>query len=282
MLSAIFLPDHFQFIISTNLNYYSKGELSIHFNEPLLNNINSSIKKLSNQLEALPNDSLHFQRNGKYTKFYLYKNGSKTILPASSSELIRFLIKRKFYEFQLEDLMLEKNLLEKYLQKQSQLNSKYDKFINRPQIHELLLSSLYNSGTNSIFEDKPISSPPHPDTLKYKSKSGNVLRSKSERLIDQFFFQNNLQYRYEYPLELNGTTLHPDFSIIRNSDNKLIICEHFGMMDNTSYSQNAIHKLGLYIENGHIPNINLITTYETAASPLDSQQLEMAGRILHI
>ena len=58
---------------------------------------------------------------------------------------------------------------------------------------------------------------------------------------------------------------YPDFTTIRPFDRKIIIWEHFGLMNSDNYTQTAMQKLRTYIENGYIPSNNLITTFETAA-----------------
>ena len=45
-------------------------------------------------------------------------------------------------------------------------------------------------------------------------------------------------------------------------------------MDDEKYAKNAADKLKRYIENGIIPNIDLITTYETKECPLDYESIE--------
>ena len=46
------------------------------------------------------------------------------------------------------------------------------------------------------------------------------------------------------------------------------------MMDNQKYSQKAFSKLEIYCENGIIPSINLITTFEATDFPLDAVKVE--------
>lgn len=50
--------------------------------------------------------------------------------------------------------------------------------------------------------------------------------------------------------------------------------EHFGLMDDESYSQNTSSKLQLYTSCGIIPGIQLITTYETKEYPLSTEVIE--------
>ncbi len=46
------------------------------------------------------------------------------------------------------------------------------------------------------------------------------------------------------------------------------------MMDNPGYRQKAGRKLDQYISQGLIPNMNLITTYETSDRPLSPVEIE--------
>lgn len=270
----------------------------MHFNNQLINRISVDIQALQQKIATLPDFQLMCQKNGNYTKFY-YKDatGQRSICPP---ELVNQLVLKQYYQHQLIDLMLEQKYLSNYFSNQHKNEVRFDTFLSRPHVRDILLSALHGPAAKSFIQataqnlqtinptDTSQSSSPatnlantlHPDSLKYKSISGNILRSKSELLIDQFLFQNNYLYQYELPLTLNNITLHPDFTILRNSDQKLIIWEHFGMMDNNSYAQSATKKINTYIENGYIPNINLIATYETLECPLDTRQLELALKIL--
>lgn len=98
------------------------------------------------------------------------------------------------------------------------------------------------------------------------------MRSKSECLIANFLYQRNITYRYEAAIELEGIDgfgnkyswkIYPDFTILHPKTREIIIWEHFGMMDNAEYSRSALLKINNYINNGYIPGINLICTFES-------------------
>lgn len=55
---------------------------------------------------------------------------------------------------------------------------------------------------------------------------------------------------------------------------KIYYWEHFGMMDNPDYTKDYLWKMQFYINHGIIPNINLITTYETKDFPLTADEVE--------
>jgi len=45
-------------------------------------------------------------------------------------------------------------------------------------------------------------------------------------------------------------------------------------MDDTNYARNTASKLQLYISNGIIPTLQLMTTYETRNEPLTMERIE--------
>ena len=50
--------------------------------------------------------------------------------------------------------------------------------------------------------------------------------------------------------------------------------EHFGLMDKQDYRNSACKKIRLYCDNGIIPSIDLIATFETVDHPLDVEKVE--------
>ena len=115
------------------------------------------------------------------------------------------------------------------------------------------------------------SNPQHTEHLIHRSTSGNLVRSKSEAMIDMLLHVNKIPFRYECALPLGDTLLYPDFTIRHPKTGAFYYWEHFGLMDNPSYFHNAFSKLELYASHGIIPTIHLITTYETKSNPLDPE-----------
>jgi len=56
------------------------------------------------------------------------------------------------------------------------------------------------------------------------------------------------------------------------------IWEHFGMMDDPVYCENAMKKLSTYQENGILPGRKLIATYESGRFPLNKRLIEKTIR----
>lgn len=102
----------------------------------------------------------------------------------------------------------------------------------------------------------------YPEKRIFKTASNHMVRSKSEVLIDMALYTNKIPFRYECELNLGELIIYPDFTIKHPKIGKIFYWEHFGRMDDQKYAQNTASKLKNYIENGIIPNIDLITTYE--------------------
>lgn len=122
---------------------------------------------------------------------------------------------------------------------------------------------------NSSYERNPY----HPENLIHKSSSGNLVRSKSESIIDMLLYTKRIPFRYECALKLGDVTIFPDFTIRHPQTGNIYYWEHFGLMDNPSYFQKAFSKMQLYTFHGIIPSIQLITTFESAKNPISPDMI---------
>ena len=144
-----------------------------------------------------------------------------------------------------------------------------------------ILNGTYGMGNdqqNFIVEWKNApfrSSSMNPDKKKNSTLSGILVRSKSEALIADVLYRNGIPFRYECELVLaNGKVVYPDFTILCPWNKKIYYWEHFGLMDDYDYRQKTYRKLAEYGETNIIPNINMITTFETLECPLSSNLVE--------
>ena len=83
-------------------------------------------------------------------------------------------------------------------------------------------------------------------------------------------YTHKIPFRYECALQIGEIKLYPDFTIRHPKTGAVYYWEHFGLMDNSVYAQNAYTKLQLYTSHGIIPSIQLITTFETKENPINS------------
>jgi len=101
--------------------------------------------------------------------------------------------------------------------------------------------------------------------LEIYTKKGERVRSKSEKIIADTFFEMGIEYKYECPIVLKGYgTVYPDFTIISRKTGKVIYWEHEGRMDDPEYAEKAVRKIDTYLKNGIILGEGLILTFETS------------------
>ncbi len=98
---------------------------------------------------------------------------------------------------------------------------------------------------------------------KYTCKDGHIVKSKSERDIDNYLFEHNISHAYEKELPYGAKendVLHPDFFLPNYlGQNKNVYIEHWGYNENNiQYEQTKKFKLPIYKELG----ITLICTHE--------------------
>ena len=122
------------------------------------------------------------------------------------------------------------------------------------------------------------------DASKYFTANEECVSSKSEGIIADALLRHGVPYRYEFPLKLRAehtagrknseATFHPDFLCLNLRTREEFFWDHFGMMDDENYSNNAAGKLNLYAENGIYPGRKLIITMETQNEPLNTKTVD--------
>ncbi|WP_408070739.1 hypothetical protein [Butyrivibrio sp. JL13D10] len=112
-------------------------------------------------------------------------------------------------------------------------------------------------------------------TIEIYSKKGERVRSKSEKILADMFYDRGIEYKYECPLMLKGYGIvYPDFTFLSKKTHKEIYWEHDGRMDDPEYAEKAIKKVDLYTKNGILPGQRLIVTFETSNYALNTAVAE--------
>ena len=120
-----------------------------------------------------------------------------------------------------------------------------------------------------------ISTAPTDPTAIYRTARGEMVRSKSELLIANELNKRGIPYHYEEAITLAApgakypdSTYHPDFVALNPRTGQKYIWEHFGRMGDPTYATDKVGRIKRYIQNGYIPGINRITTFEAESQPL--------------
>lgn len=239
--------------------------------------LQKQIDSLQTKLSGFPSGKLICSQTGNRCKWYQSDGHTKVYIPKEEKQLAEQLAAKKYLSLLLEDLSHEKKAIDFYLNHHFPDSGRSEHLLtNIPGYKELLspfflpksqelsdwMTSPYEHNTN------------YSEQLILKTLSGNLVRSKSEVIIDMALYTNQIPFRYECALHLGDTTLFPDFTIRHPESGELYYWEHFGRMDDPLYYKNVFSKLQLYTSHGIIPSINLITTYETKENPLSSEVIE--------
>ena len=237
--------------------------------------LDKQISQLQEQLQKFPNGKLICSRNGNRYKWYQSNGHQISYIRKKDHSLAEQLAIKKYLSYTLEDLISEKRAIQFYLAHHRTDVKKVESLLSHPEFKRLLFpyfTPLSQELSEWMYATYPKNSK-YPEQLIHKSSSGNLVRSKSEAMIDMLLHTNNLPFRYESLLQLDEITIFPDFTIRHPKTGEFFYWEHFGMMDNPSYSKKVSSKLDLYISHGIIPSIQLITTYETKDHPLSSETI---------
>lgn len=107
------------------------------------------------------------------------------------------------------------------------------------------------------------------------TEKGERVRSKSEKILADYFYRRNILYKYEKPLYLKEYGIvYPDFTFLSKRTKEEIYWEHEGMMDKQEYARAAVRKIDTYQKHGIYPGERLILTFETEQNVLNSKVIE--------
>lgn len=117
------------------------------------------------------------------------------------------------------------------------------------------------------------------DTPIILTEKGERVRSKSEKILADYFFRNGIEYKYECPLYLNGVgTVYPDFTFLSQKTGQEIYWEHSGRVDDPVYARNMVKKIQAYEKNEIFLGERLILTYETEQTVLNTGNIEQLAK----
>ncbi|MBO4457678.1 MAG: hypothetical protein J5802_08160 [Butyrivibrio sp.] len=116
---------------------------------------------------------------------------------------------------------------------------------------------------------------PFPEEGKYLTIRGEKVRSKSEKILADYFEKLGIPYSYEPQVKLkDGRTFYPDFVLLNVRTRRTIYWEHFGLISDFEYAKNAFIKLGLFEKAGLEIGKDILFSMEDARQPLNLKQIE--------
>lgn len=237
--------------------------------------LSKEISILKDKISEFPKGKLIVTRNGNYDKWYLFDGKGEKYLPKAEKELAKKLALKRFYSEKLLMLETEKEATEAYLRYEKELcHNRMLLFFNNPGYERLFENELNKSGYAYTWAQASYERyNGYPEKLICKTRAGIMVRSKSEAAIVDALYDLGIPFRYEDTLHLVGGDVHPDISTMNPDTCKVLYWEHFGRMDDPMYSHDQFGKMELYNNNGIVPGIDLIMTFETKEHPFTSEDV---------
>ena len=201
-------------------------------------NLEMICSKVENELKSVPKGNLRISKDKNKVRYYhCVEDNEGTYISKIDSELPKLHTQRQLLVTPVEPIW------------EKELAKWYDSEYHGKEFYE---------GTAEIVTEK-----------------GERVRSKSEKILADYFYRNNILYQYEKPLYLKGYgTMYPDFTFLSKKTRKEIYWEHEGMMDKPEYAKSAVKKIESYQRNGIHLGERLLLTFETELTVLNSQIVE--------
>ena len=236
-------------------------------------------KEKEDALTAAPEGYLRLCCHGNRTQYYQRmapRDYNGVYLRSKDFDVVQALAQKEYDKKVLYAAGKELNAIEKYLSAYPGLTAEqiYEKLHKeRQKLVEPIRETeeQYIQNWESVkYQGKDFEE----DVPEFYTARGERVRSKSEVIIADLLNRESIPYRYEYPVNLKGTSIvYPDFTLINVRLRKEMYWEHLGMMDDPSYAEKALQKISLYEQNGIFLGEKLILTYETRKTPLNQKQI---------
>lgn len=280
--------------------------------------IESLLDELHHLIESMLGDyseeSLVMRNSKGITRFFKKeKNGTYTYLSASNNkEISLFAQKRYLRELKKvakrEIAQLEKCLIILNSEKDgiSDINEVYDSLPEalKPFVKPLSLldddyATQWQEG-NLVVKRKRIHA--EDDYHKFKTIRGDYVGSKSEAIIADRLFVNNIPYHYEVAftpeaepdnsrpvfdaygrlvgfeaIGFNPTdrdTLHPDFYVLNKRTRKAYFWEHLGRLSDPKYCTDNLNRMVRIIDAGYTIGEEILITHEDSYNPLRLESID--------
>lgn len=233
-------------------------------------------KQLGSSLERLPGETLIVSKSNGCIQYYRYSKehrSRKIFIPQDSIEYAKQLAMREYYKLLLREIDRQLNTdRELSIHDTIRLHDIYRHMRIEKQLlikpifapDDVFVSEWYDAhaGCANGYEI----------AAGYDTERGEVVRSKSEKILADKLYSLKIPYVYECRLDFeNGAYCYPDFAILNTTTRRTWYWEHFGLTDDEDYRNSMSYKLNLYESNGFFLGDGLIITVEGEHAGLDTK-----------
>lgn len=229
--------------------------------------LDETVKRLQKEVQNFPDGRVSVKQQGNRFYYYHVIDDKEKYLNRNESDTIRALVQKAYVDDVIKASEIEMNHIKALLDGYC-VASPEDVFNSLSEARKMYVTPVYVGNRFAIdWANEPYEKPVVVNG--FRTLSGYNVRSKSELIIADRLWIKGIPFRYECPLMINGKIIHPDFTILRRSDNKLIYHEHCGMIDKPEYAESMVTRIFDYNKEGIYIGDRLFITCETSKIPLD-------------
>ena len=239
--------------------------------------LSRTIDRLAEKIASLPEGSILIKHHNGTSHFIYYKGNQKTkYLSKKDQSLMKSLIQKKYLKLVQKAAKQEAEALSKTIKlyPRTRMENVYDDLPSELKKHAIPLvrdDEQYAAKWQAEpFKPKPFKK----GAPEYYTLKGERVRSKSEVIIADRLYAKGIPYKYECPLKVGKEIIHPDFTILRISDRKVLYHEHCGKMSDPEYTKEIPERAIKYTRSGIFQGDKLFYTFESAECPLDVKVLD--------
>ena len=218
-----------------------------------------TIDKAEEKMKKLPEGRVNIKKHGEFIYYYQFKKGQKErLIKKSESKLLEDMLQTRYLK---KVVKAAKEEVYESLPEERRVGVK-PIVPTDEQFRERWESQTYP--VKPVKEGMPV----------FKTLKGDLVKSKSEVLIADRLFANGIPYKYECPINVGGIIFHPDFTILRMSDRKILYLEHCGKVGDAEYAEDMVSRANRYSLAGIMQGDSLFFTFETSKTPLDTEVID--------
>lgn len=229
---------------------------------------------IEKSMTDFPNGNLRIMKDKNNIKYFLITSKGDThgkYIKKGEAETAHLIAKRDYYKKLHKEITHEIQAIERYL-KSMNGSSAEDVYEKMNKYRQALVEPLMLSDQEYVkrwLEQEYLGNPYEVQDKRFETNRGDLVRTKSEAMIANVYYELGIPYRYEYPFRMhNGKIKYPDFTLLKMPERKMIYHEHMGLLEDKDYRQANLQKLYDYSKSGLLCTDNLILTFETDYIPL--------------
>ena len=240
--------------------------------------LESIIEKAKGRLVNAPEGKLRLSKSNNYVQYYHCYKASKSgeYISKSNYTLAQKLAQKSYDEKVMK--LAEKRLSQIKKIAKDYIDDEIEQiYLNEHIERQKLIGPIEQTWNDKVREWKNIEykGKYFQDELVIMTEKGERVRSKSEKIMADYFYRNGIEYKYECPLYLKGIGIvYPDFTFLSKKSGEEIYWEHFGKADEPGYARNMVKKINMYESNKIYVGEKLIITYETEQTILSTGKIE--------